>query len=162
MLLEDMVEERESAGLSAERAFAQAGYVLEELSGTGICADPETVCETVIYGSETETECKAGALSNRAAAAPIRAGKGMPMDPGVLLSVIVPAYNVSEWLPRCLDSILAQTYRNLEVLMIDDGSTDETPQIIDRYAQMDQRFIAIHQQNRGLVESRERGIREAR
>lgn len=85
----------------------------------------------------------------------------MRMDPEILLSVIVPAYNVAEWLPRCLDSILAQTYRKLEILVIDDGSTDETPQIADRYAGLDPRVVVIHQQNRGLVETRERGIREA-
>lgn len=84
------------------------------------------------------------------------------MDPDILISVIVPAYNVAEWLPRCLDSILAQTYRNLEIIIIDDGSTDETPQIVDRYAQADLRCAAVHQQNRGLVGSREVGIALAR
>ncbi len=84
------------------------------------------------------------------------------MNSEILLSVIVPAYNVAEWLPRCLDSILLQTYKNLEVLVIDDGSSDETPQIADRYAARDARIRAIHQQNRGLVETRERGIREAK
>ncbi len=83
------------------------------------------------------------------------------MDSEILLSVIVPAYNVAEFLPRCLDSILAQTYRNLEILVIDDGSTDETPLIADRYAETDARVIVIHQQNRGLAEARERGIKEA-
>lgn len=84
------------------------------------------------------------------------------MDSDRLLSVIVPAYNVAEWLPRCLDSILEQTYHNLEVLVIDDGSTDDTPQIIDTYADQDQRIVAIHQPNRGLVETRDIGIREAK
>ncbi len=84
------------------------------------------------------------------------------MSSGLLLSVIVPAYNVSEWLPRCLDSILAQTYRNIEVIVIDDGSSDDTPEIIDNYASKDKRVVAVHQENRGLVETRERGIQEAR
>ena len=79
-----------------------------------------------------------------------------------LLSVIVPAYNVAEWLPRCLDSICAQTYRNLEILIINDGSTDDTPQIIDRYAAHDKRIRAIHQFNKGLMETRDIGIREAK
>ncbi len=80
----------------------------------------------------------------------------------ILLSVIVPAYNVEEWLPRCLDSICAQTYTNLDILVIDDGSTDETPYIADHYAGKDQRIRVIHQTNRGLVESRDIGIREAK
>ena len=84
------------------------------------------------------------------------------MNSDVLLSVIVPAYNVAKWLPRCLDSILAQTYRNMEILVIDDGSADETPQIIDAYARQDPRIIAIHQTNKGLVETRDIGIREAK
>ena len=84
------------------------------------------------------------------------------MNSEALLSVIVPAYNVAEWLPRCLDSILAQTYSNIEVLVIDDGSTDETPQIADSYAERDQRIRVFHQQNRGLVETREHGIQEAK
>ena len=84
------------------------------------------------------------------------------MDSEILLSVIVPAYNVAEWLPRCLDSILAQSYGNLEILVIDDGSSDETSQIVDRYAETDPRIRPIHQKNKGLIETRERGIREAK
>lgn len=75
-----------------------------------------------------------------------------------LISIIVPAYNVAPWLSRCLDSILAQTYNNLEVIVIDDGSTDETPQIIDEYAKNDSRIVAVHQKNAGLVAVRNRGI----
>lgn len=75
-----------------------------------------------------------------------------------LISVIVPAYNIAPWLPRCLDSILAQTYKNLEVIVIDDGSTDETSQIIDEYAIKDSRIVAVHQKNAGLVSVREKGI----
>ena len=84
------------------------------------------------------------------------------MASNILLSVIVPAYNVAKWLPRCLDSILAQTHHNIEVIVIDDGSTDETPQIIDAYADRDQRIVAIHQSNRGLAETRNIGIRKAK
>ena len=62
------------------------------------------------------------------------------MSVDILLSVIVAAYNVEEWLPRCLDSIIAQSYRNLEIIVIDDGSTDNTPQILDRYAALDKRI----------------------
>lgn len=75
-----------------------------------------------------------------------------------LISVIVPAYNVAPWLPRCIESILAQTYKNLQIILIDDGATDETPRIIDHYAKLDSRIIAIHQENAGLVAVRDRGI----
>lgn len=75
-----------------------------------------------------------------------------------LISVIVPAYNTAPWLPRCLDSILAQTYRNLEVIVVDDGSTDGTPQILDEYAGKDPRILAVHQKNAGAVAAREKGV----
>lgn len=75
-----------------------------------------------------------------------------------LISIIVPAYNIAPWLSRCLDSILAQTYKNLEIIVIDDGSTDETSQIIDEYVKKDSRIVAIHQKNAGLVAVRNRGI----
>ena len=84
------------------------------------------------------------------------------MSSGALLSVIVAAYNVAEWLPRCLDSILTQTYENIEIIVIDDGSTDGTQTILDCYAVQDKRIRAIHQQNKGLVAARERGILEAK
>lgn len=74
------------------------------------------------------------------------------------ISVIVPCYNVATWLPRCLDSLLNQTYSNLEIIAIDDGSTDETGDIIDAYAARDPRIVAVHQQNSGLVAVREKGI----
>lgn len=75
-----------------------------------------------------------------------------------LISVIVPAYNVAPWLSQCLNSILAQTYKNLEIIVIDDGATDDTPRILDEYAKKDSRIIAIHQKNSGLVAVRNKGI----
>lgn len=80
------------------------------------------------------------------------------MDNKIKITVIVPAYNVAQWLPRCMESILGQTYGNLEVLAIDDGSTDDTGVILDRFAQMDSRVTALHQRNAGLVAVRECGI----
>lgn len=74
------------------------------------------------------------------------------------ISVIVPCYNIAPWLPGCLDSVLGQTFRDLEVIVIDDGSTDETGNIIDAYAARDARIIALHQANAGLVAVREKGI----
>ena len=80
------------------------------------------------------------------------------MDLNIKISVIIPAYNVAQWLGRCVDSVLNQSYANLEVLLIDDGSTDATPGIVDVYAQKDARVVAVHQQNAGLVAVREKGI----
>lgn len=77
------------------------------------------------------------------------------------ISVLVPAYNVAPWLPDCLNSILTQTYQNLEIIVVNDGSTDNTESILDRYAQMDGRIVAIHQDNAGLVAAREIGIAHA-
>ena len=56
------------------------------------------------------------------------------MEQNPLISVIVPVYNVAAWLPRCVDSVLTQTYQNLEILLIDDGSTDASGEICDAYA----------------------------
>lgn len=78
-----------------------------------------------------------------------------------LISVIVPAYNVAPWLGQCLNSIISQSYNNLEIIVIDDGSTDSTPQIIDEYAKKDSRIVAIHQENLGLVAVRNKGIKLA-
>ena len=78
------------------------------------------------------------------------------------LSVIVPIYNVEAWLPRCLDSILGQTYPDFEILAIDDGSTDNSPVIVDRYAAEYQCIRVIHQRNQGLARTREIGIKNAK
>ena len=80
------------------------------------------------------------------------------MDLNYKISVVIPAYNVAQWLPRCIESVLGQTYQNLEVLLIDDGSTDETGAIVATYAKKDPRIVAIHQENAGLVAVREKGI----
>lgn len=77
------------------------------------------------------------------------------------ISVLVPAYNVAPWLPDCLDSVLAQTYQNLEIIVVDDGSTDNTGAILDSCVQKDGRIVAIHQKNAGLVAARETGIAHA-
>lgn len=71
-----------------------------------------------------------------------------------LISVIVPIYNVEPYLRRCVDSIIAQTYTNLEILLVDDGSPDNCPAICDEYAQQDQRVRVIHKENGGLSDAR--------
>jgi glycosyltransferase involved in cell wall biosynthesis len=75
-----------------------------------------------------------------------------------LISVIIPVYNVEEYLKECLDSVINQTYNNLEIIIVDDGSTDKSPFICDDYASKDNRIRVIHQKNRGLVGARKTGI----
>ena len=76
----------------------------------------------------------------------------------ILISVIVPAYNVGPWIAGCIDSIINQTYKNIEIIIIDDGSTDDTPAILDEYRGKDPRIIVKHQNNIGLVRTRNIGI----
>ena len=75
-----------------------------------------------------------------------------------LISVIVPIYQVEKYLEQCLDSILNQTYRNLEIILIDDGSPDRCGDICDRYASLDSRIKVIHQPNAGLSAARNAGM----
>jgi len=79
----------------------------------------------------------------------------------VSISIIIPAYNVAGYIEVCLDSILAQTYSDYEVIVVDDGSTDATGAIIDRYARTDDRIVAIHKQNEGVSAARNTGIEVA-
>lgn len=75
-----------------------------------------------------------------------------------LLSIIVPVYNSEKWLKRCIDSILNQTYKNFELILINDGSTDRSPIILEEYAKKDHRIRVFHQNNRGQGVTRKRGI----
>lgn len=74
------------------------------------------------------------------------------------VSIIVPVYNVEQYLPTCLDSILAQTLEDIEVICVDDGSTDQSPAILDDYAKKDSRLRVIHKGNRGYGHSMNVGI----
>ena len=76
-----------------------------------------------------------------------------------LISIIVPVYNVEKYLARCLESILEQTYKDLEVILVDDGSTDASPQICDQYAEKDKRIRVVHKKNGGLSDARNYGMR---
>lgn len=78
-----------------------------------------------------------------------------------LISVIVPVYNVAAYLPQCLDSILSQEYEALEVILIDDGSTDASGAICDQYAAKDSRIQVIHQKNGGAAAAKNAGLRVA-
>ena len=82
------------------------------------------------------------------------------MEP-IKFSIVLPIYNVEKYLKRCLDSVLGQTYKNYEVIMVDDGSTDNCPAICDNYAAMDARVKVIHKQNAGLGMARNTGIENA-
>ena len=75
-----------------------------------------------------------------------------------MISVIVPVYNVEKYLRQCLDSIVAQTYRDLEIILVDDGSIDASGAICDEYAVRDSRIKVVHQPNRGLSSARNTGL----
>ena len=77
------------------------------------------------------------------------------------VSVIVAVYNVEKYLNKCVDSLLAQTLSDIEILLVDDGSTDGSGRICDDYAGKDNRVRVIHKENGGLSDARNRGIEEA-
>ena len=78
-----------------------------------------------------------------------------------LISIVVPVYKVQDYVLECLESIAAQSYKNLEVIVIDDGSPDDAGAICDDFAKQDKRFHVIHQKNAGLSAARNRGLKEA-
>ena len=78
-----------------------------------------------------------------------------------IISIIVPVYNSEKYLHRCVDSIINQTYKNLEIILIDDGSSDNCPGICDEYEKKDSRVRAIHQENRGPMAACANGIKNA-
>lgn len=84
------------------------------------------------------------------------------MEKNEVISVIVPVYNVELYLCRCLDSILNQTYGNLEIILVDDGSTDKSGAICDAYKKKDSRIIVIHKRNGGLSSARNCGLEIAK
>ena len=63
------------------------------------------------------------------------------------IAVIIPIYNAKKYLSRCIKSVLAQTYKNFSIVLVDDGSTDKSPQICDKFAEKDDRIFVIHQKN---------------
>lgn len=77
------------------------------------------------------------------------------------ISIIVPVYNVEAYLEKCVESILKQTYTNLEILLVNDGSTDKSGELCDKLALRDHRIRVIHKENGGLSDARNRGIDEA-
>lgn len=79
----------------------------------------------------------------------------------VLITVIIPVYNVGQYLHRCIDSVTEQTYGNLEIILVDDGSTDNSSFICDEYAEKDRRIVVIHQKNMGVSTARNTGLKHS-
>lgn len=86
-----------------------------------------------------------------------RKGYGLYMEQP-LVSIVVPVYNGEKTIERCLASLHNQTYRNMEILVVDDGSTDHTYRILDKYKRLDRRFHIINKKNTGVSDSRNVGI----
>ena len=75
-----------------------------------------------------------------------------------LISVIVPVYNAEEYIDKCIENLIIQTYGNIEIILVDDGSTDRSPQIIDDYSKQYENVIAVHQKNQGQGVARNKGL----
>lgn len=80
----------------------------------------------------------------------------------MMYSIIVPVYNVENYLDRCIESIVNQTYRDIEIILVDDGSDDASPEMCDRFEKLDERIRVIHQENGGLSSARNAGVSSAR
>ena len=78
-----------------------------------------------------------------------------------MISVIVPVYNVEEYLEECLESIRQQTFTDIEVILVNDGSTDGSREICEQYCEKDSRFRLINQENQGQSVARNRGVKES-
>ncbi len=79
-----------------------------------------------------------------------------------LISIIIPIYNVEQYIHKCLDSIIHQTYKHLEIILVDDGSPDRCPQICDEYSKKDRRIKVLHKKNGGLSDARNAGLNIAK
>lgn len=84
------------------------------------------------------------------------------MQEEVKISIIIPVYNVEKYLHECLDSIINQTFKDLEIICVDDGSTDKSSEILEEYEQKDKRFTVISQPNKGVSAARNRGMQQAK
>ena len=78
------------------------------------------------------------------------------------ISVIITIYNMEQYLDKCIQSVINQTYKNLELIFVNDGSTDESIDICDKYSALDTRVVIINKKNEGLVRARISGIKQAR
>ena len=84
------------------------------------------------------------------------------MEGEPLVSVIIPCYNIADFISACLSSVFSQTYKNLQIIIIDDGSTDKTGEKLNRLAKLDNRIELIHQKNAGLSEARNTGLKRVK
>ena len=82
------------------------------------------------------------------------------MEKGVLISIIIPVYNVEKYLDRCLESVINQTYKNLEIILVDDGSTDKSSSMCDEWKKKDKRIKVFHKENGGLSSARNTGLKK--
>lgn len=80
----------------------------------------------------------------------------------ILISIVVPVYKVEKYLERCVDSLIKQTYKNYEIILVDDGSPDNCPQMCDEYAKKYNRINVVHKENGGLSDARNAGVKEAK
>lgn len=80
------------------------------------------------------------------------------METAGMVSIVIPVYNNEEYVTKCIESVCNQTYSNLQIILVDDGSTDSSGDICDRYAQQDRRIVVIHQENGGVSNARNNGI----
>lgn len=79
-----------------------------------------------------------------------------------MVRIIVPVYKVEKFLPKCIESVLNQTYTDFELILVDDGSPDKSPEICDKYAELDKRVVVIHQKNAGVSAARNAGLENAK
>ena len=79
-----------------------------------------------------------------------------------MISVIIPVYNSGKYLNKCIESILMQTFNDLEIILVDDGSTDNSLEICNEFARVDQRIVIIQQNNQGVASARNSGLRMKR
>lgn len=86
----------------------------------------------------------------------------METDKNDLISIVVPIYNVQDYLERCIQSIISQTYKNIEIILVDDGSNDNSGKICDEYLRKDERIKVIHKENGGLSDARNVGKENAK